>query len=498
MSRWTSGFERHRFQSPWKAIIDLSQTLTVPDETVVTDVEELARLKKIITYLNELIKALDPEVAPGGLFNSFADQADQCLGEMNAYNSNKSISHLNNANGNLDNMLSYVRPYVVSDKAAAQAATTAFKAYSDTVNEQIGLLKSKAKDAVTKTEQNQIKSDALIADIDKSKTNIQELEAELLKGTETEKSLKDRLSMLFQEVTSWYTQIGDFHKKLTAGNEQESAIVLQIDNARKKAVEDSGLAEDAKESVDELLKELGKFYVTIFGKENESGGREGGLKQELEVRGEELEESKKKHQESYKTMYEKIESLLPGATSAGLASSYKKMKDSFTWSIVSYTALFCFSLLVIVLSGFVVLTDTSPFVKFLEFKDFANHENLFASALYKMPIFGSLLWLAFFASARRSEARRLQQEYAHKEALASSYQSFKFQIDALGSDVDKDEKLLQKLLDTAIVSTGFNPSETLDGKHGDKMPILNLSEKSLDKLLKGIERMPDILKACRK
>ena len=77
---------------------------------------------------------------------------------------------------------------------------------------------------------------------------------------------------------------------------------------------------------------------------------------------------------------------------------------------------------------------------------------------------------------------RLQQEYAHKEALAKSYQGFKKQIEGLGND--KDDILLKQLLQAAIEGVSFNASGTLDGKHADKVPIIDDAE-GLVKVIKA-------------
>lgn len=69
----------------------------------------------------------------------------------------------------------------------------------------------------------------------------------------------------------------------------------------------------------------------------------------------------------------------------------------------------------------------------------------------------------------------MQQEYAHKEALAKSYQSYKQQIEALKDDNDE---MLKGLLTKSIETIAYNVSETLDKKHGDKMPIQELVEKA--------------------
>ena len=59
----------------------------------------------------------------------------------------------------------------------------------------------------------------------------------------------------------------------------------------------------------------------------------------------------------------------------------------------------------------------------------------------KLPLYLPVIWLAFFATTRRSESQRLQQEYAHKESLAKSYNNYKQQILALGDN----DKAMQKI-----------------------------------------------------
>src|SRR5690606_7982111 len=121
---------------------------------------------------------------------------------------------------------------VASGEGAAQAATSAFKSYSGTVNQRIELLKSKAKEALTKTENNHKKTETLTAEIEQSKKNIRTLENSLLQGTDAEKSVKDKMLGLLQEATGWHKQISDFHRKLTTGSDQGAAIASQIEQAK--------------------------------------------------------------------------------------------------------------------------------------------------------------------------------------------------------------------------------------------------------------------------
>lgn len=85
----------------------------------------------------------------------------------------------------------------------------------------------------------------------------------------------------------------------------------------------------------------------------------------------------------------------------------------------------------------------------------------------------------------------MQQEYAHKEALASSYESYKKQLQDLQGD---SEALQRELIAKAIDCVAYNASATLDGKHEEKLPsrqlleMLNLDElKKLVDIAKGIK-----------
>ena len=111
----------------------------------------------------------------------------------------------------------------------------------------------------------------------------------------------------------------------------------------------------------------------------------------------------------------------------------------------------------------------------IRFKELGDWESVLRSLAYKLPFYGPAVWFAYYASKRRSEYQRLQQEYAHKEALAKSYDSYKKQIQELGQE---NNEMLVSLLNKAIDAIAHNASKTLDGKHGDKMPL----QEALDRL----------------
>ena len=164
-----------------------------------------------------------------------------------------------------------------------------------------------------------------------------------------------------------------------------------------------------------------------------------------------------------------IESLLPAATSVGLASAYKDMKDDCSKNIKIYNGIFYFSLFSLFLTVLIM--------QYLGFSNvWTSNDNLGNNLIgllkvfsIKLPFIIPTLWLAMFSSKRRNESQRLEQEYAHKEALAKSYASYRQQIENLGDE--KQQELLPILLESMIKSIAFNPAETLDKNHKDDTPI---------------------------
>jgi hypothetical protein len=153
----------------------------------------------------------------------------------------------------------------------------------------------------------------------------------------------------------------------------------------------------------------------------------------------------------------KVEDLLPGAASAGLASEYSAKKRSYMGYITAYSVFFYLSLIAL-LSMAIYFAPSNP----------QNLDELLRAFLIKLPIYAPVIWFAYFVNKRRSENKRLLEEYSHKEAMAKSYDSYKKQIADLKLD---DSALIEKLMDRAIDVISYNASVTLDGKHDEKMPI---------------------------
>jgi predicted membrane chloride channel (bestrophin family) len=110
----------------------------------------------------------------------------------------------------------------------------------------------------------------------------------------------------------------------------------------------------------------------------------------------------------------------------------------------------------------------------LVLEDIPEWSIVLKAMLFKAPFIAPVIWLALFASTRRNQYARLKQEYAHKEALATSYESYKKQISDLGL---ASNELQQRLIESAIDAIAFNASTTLDKRHTEKLPLQELMDK---------------------
>lgn len=303
--------------------------------------------------------------------------------------------------------------------------------------------------------------------------------------TDENLSLSSKLKNLEADAVEIYDKINKYKTRLLDSNPEEKSISSIIEVALNTAKNDSHSIQSLLLEVKEKINAFESYYADVFGRENEEGEIEGGLKKEINTRRSQLDEFKTKQEKQYEALNKEIESLLPGATSAGLASAYYDLKKSFDTPIKFYSGLFYISILLLTITALFSISQEIGWFH-IKFIDTSNLNSLMSNLLYKLPIALPVLWLTIFASKRRSEASRLQQEYAHKEALAKSYQGFKTQIESLN---EQDPSLMTKLLSSAIDAISKNSSETLDNKHGDKLP----THEVLDNLVGSMEKLKKAL-----
>jgi DNA repair exonuclease SbcCD ATPase subunit len=493
MSRWQTEFEQHSFQEGWSNLIDEALALTVDDQTVMTAVQELGRLKRVIEYLRSVILTIDVELVPKNVWDSFEPQSNACLQQVRNFQSSRSISYLVTANQHLDNLLTYVRPYMVLPESTIKALNSVAATYRNQVEEYVDYFYKSAQVKTREIGQFRVETEDLFSHITSKSQLIETCVSELVVGTVDAPSAREKIYATKEAIDDQQIEIENFYSKLLVDNEKSQSIKSKVTEVHKQINEDYEQMTILLNSASQQLNNLEKFHQKIYGLESDDGKANKGLKQELEERVTALTQFESDQLSKYNALYAEIESLLSGATNVGLAKSYEGLRRSFSDPIKKNTYLFYAAIALMPVVAFIASIEhfsILPFVLNIAFP--SSGEAIFKSMVLKIPFIAPLVWLAIFASTRRSQYERLQQEYAHKAAFAKSYESYKKQLSAL--KVTETQPLQTELITKAIAAISFNASTTLDGKNKDKMPMEYAFEKlGGEQIVKLIEQLKKLI-----
>ena len=300
---------------------------------------------------------------------------------------------------------------------------------------------------------------------------IENYEARLLSA---EDSIQKQITDFQTQIQTWFNEIQKFRNNFFEKQDNKEislkAEIEQINNninARYKEIDNMAIQFAQK------LIELDNFHIEVFGN-LEGDKRVGGLKQEVKDRLNEIDKYDETQKQQIQKWKNEIRDLLDIATNASLASSYEKSNKSYKCAIMGWNATFIISILGIfgvAIWGFVEIADkiSDPLV-------------IFGAIFARLPFYSSLAWLAIFATNRRNENKRLQEEYKHKETLAKAYSGYKEQIEKL--EDSKAQELAEKLMDKLVEMTNENPNRALDKVKKEKMPTFEMIEKLSDLISK--------------
>lgn len=474
MSRWNEQLKIHPFQATWVELKRSLESAELVEGSSVAEFSELARLKKVISYLSTVLDATDPELIPLGKWDEFNSQAAACLSEVLSYVPSRNIGHLHNANYYADGLLSAIKPFVVASGRSARALSEAARDYSDVLTKLFEVYKKEAAEALTSIREakdvatsDAINSSAALADVVANRVEV--------RGENGDGGILLEFRTHLTEIIASHDKIAEVYDDLLVGSEEEGSKKSRFEIAVASVEERNEKVKGLVDRAAEMTKGLESFYDKSFGVPDKSGSRVGGYTADLAYLKDQLSDFERQQKVKYDALNKQIESLLPGATSAGLASAYRDMKDSFSKPISFASGAFYVAIGVLVIGSILMAVDSISWRDGISFKELGDWQSVLRSLAYKLPFYAPAVWFAYYASKRRSEYQRLQQEYAHKEALAKSYDSYKKQIQELGQENDQ---MLVSLLSKAIDAIAHNASQTLDGKHGDKMPL----QEAIDRL----------------
>lgn len=154
---------------------------------------------------------------------------------------------------------------------------------------------------------------------------------------------------------------------------------------------------------------------------------------------------------------ETINGLLPGATAAGLAHAFDLRRQTFLNPSARWQWLFVGSvgaLVVLALTGLLSAYGKDGSI---------GWDELARLWIARLPIAGALVWLALHASRESALAKRLEEDYGYKAAVATSFLGFQKQMAEIGDKVQEGSPLSKLCADT--LTTMANPPGRIYEKH---------------------------------
>lgn len=449
-------------------------------------ISELDRLAHVYSKLSSGLRNIDHDIVPLENWREAKFLLEQTFAslfnEENYSLLNSDIAQFgdfNKLNIYADGLIKLLAPYCEFQNNHLASMENSLNLQQHRFNSLLADFKTKISNITQQQEDLLKKSSNQLEKIYKIDDDFKKLNEQYFIGTD-EPPLKEKWTFLNEQITKKSNEIDIFYRTLITDKKSIRQEIMSAGDIIQKLRNDSSIAY---EKLQDRINDIKVFHQDIYGSDD---GKSIGLKSDIDSRRKELTDFEVLQKDKYNALNEQIESLLPGATTAGLSSAYHSLCKSYDKAIKKSTRLFYFSIAFLFVISMVLLTSKLGFSPFnIEFVSFQKFEDIGAFLVYRLPIIIPAVWLAIFASKRRSESERLKQEYAHKEALAKSYQNFKIQIEELGEETR--EPLMEKLLSSAIDTISNNASLTLDKKHGDSLPLTSLIERTVDK---AIEKFP--------
>lgn len=174
---------------------------------------------------------------------------------------------------------------------------------------------------------------------------------------------------------------------------------------------------------------------------------------EANTRLNKYEEELKALSVSFSEMVAKIESVLPRATSAGLASAFHDQKARFAVPQRNWLILFVLGIAGLLAAGWIGLPPASDTWDVI-LRHFVN----------RLPFVAPLVWLAIYSGHQYNMALRMEEDYAFKEAVSTAFEGYKREMLAIPASADQPISPLVTLCQNVLGALAERPGRIYEGK----------------------------------
>jgi len=211
--------------------------------------------------------------------------------------------------------------------------------------------------------------------------------------------------------------------------------------------------------------------------------------QEVEKKVTEYELNLSKLQEEFKAEVEKVDSLLPGAATASLASSFCAQKKRFKIPQIGWMVSFVGCIITLLVIAFV---GENNLLNSLE----QNWDSVLRHIVQRLPFVIPLLWLGIYSGRQYMLSLRMEEEYAFKEAISTAFEGYKREMASIPADA-RVTAPINALCDNVLESLSRRPGLIYEGKHQDVTPLTPIAD-AVEKLVSQSQKTTQVVDTTKK
>ena len=301
MDRWHDQFQEFLNSNSWKSINEFAKNINIENIDDDTHKSELSRFKRIVKHLDTAFNSIEPHYLDLVTLDEIIDATTNCVNQLNGNN-------IESANDFLSIALKKVLPFTTAIIINKSASTAAFKEYDALVSKSLPSKKKELRD-VTKSIKNALN---------------------LIISTENESGAMDENSTAEKKLEAFFEKIKnqkeEIEKSYREAVTNDDSITTKLNQTKIEAEKTLDEIKQAFEKHEKYHDELIDYHDLVFGYEKDDGTEVEGLRDTIENSFANLKDYHIEQANQHKSLKEEIESLLHGATSAGLSVAYSILK----------------------------------------------------------------------------------------------------------------------------------------------------------------------------
>lgn len=368
-------------------------------------------------------------------------------------------------------------------EAVIQKIIADFESFLDDKKEAIALQLSKAQEQLDDIIETKKSAKQFQEELEQKKAQLDELE-EVLDET---KGIHNSTEAAYKAVLSNHKSISTFAEEIFGKTIKKDDGSTEKIKGLKDQLQDS--YSNLEESIDALYEKNETYHIEFKARVNET----------LQSESEKNQKFIDTWNSSYIDLRKNIKDLLPDALTAGLSSAYEQKRKNEEDELLKNQL--TFKLTIYALTGMALIPIAINITRFFVYKEPLDALINGSPSLIMLilPLYLPIVWLAYSSGLKVKLAKRLIEEYAHKETVAKTFEGLSKQIESF-EDEDIATELKTKLLFNLLDISAENPGKLITDYNKSDHPVMDALDKSVKfaDSLEKLSRVPGIKKLATK